>query len=55
MWGRSTAAVFLGMPLAALVVGVIALLSGDQKKIDEWRHEESVRRTEERRPDLLHD
>ena len=31
MWGRSTAAVFLGMPLAALIVGVIALLSGDQK------------------------
>lgn len=31
------------------------LLSGDQKKIDEWRHEESVRRTEQRRPDLLKD
>lgn len=31
------------------------LLSGDQKKIDEWRHEESLRRTEERRPDLLKD
>lgn len=31
MWGKSTAAVFLGMPLAALVVGFIALLSGDQK------------------------
>jgi len=29
------------------------LLSGDPKKIDEWRHEESLRRTEERRPDLL--
>jgi tRNA (guanine37-N1)-methyltransferase len=29
------------------------LLSGDPKKIEEWRHEESVRRTEERRPDLL--
>lgn len=29
------------------------LLSGDPKKIDEWRHDESVRRTEERRPDLL--
>ncbi|MEO6916330.1 MAG: tRNA (guanosine(37)-N1)-methyltransferase TrmD, partial [Chitinophagaceae bacterium] len=29
------------------------LLGGDQKKIDEWRYEESVRRTEERRPDLL--
>ncbi len=29
------------------------LLSGDPKKIDEWRHDESVKRTEERRPDLL--
>jgi tRNA (guanine37-N1)-methyltransferase len=29
------------------------LLSGDPKKIDDWRHEESLRRTEERRPDLL--
>jgi hypothetical protein len=31
MWGKSTAAVFLGMPLAALVVGFIALLSSDQR------------------------
>jgi tRNA (guanine-N1)-methyltransferase len=29
------------------------LLSGDPKKVDEWRHEEALRRTEERRPDLL--
>jgi tRNA (guanine37-N1)-methyltransferase len=29
------------------------LLSGDTKKIDEWRHEQAVKRTEERRPDLL--
>jgi len=29
------------------------LLSGDLKKIDEWRHEQAVNRTEERRPDLL--
>ncbi len=29
------------------------LLSGDPKLVDEWRHEESLRRTEERRPDLL--
>jgi len=29
------------------------LLSGHQGKIDEWRHEESVKRTKERRPDLL--
>ncbi|MHA4811749.1 tRNA (guanosine(37)-N1)-methyltransferase TrmD [Flavitalea flava] len=29
------------------------LLSGDPKKIEDWRYEESVRRTQERRPDLL--
>jgi tRNA (guanine37-N1)-methyltransferase len=29
------------------------LLSGNHKKIDEWRYEQSVKRTEERRPDLL--
>jgi tRNA (guanine37-N1)-methyltransferase len=29
------------------------LLSGDPKKVDEWRHEEAMKRTEERRPDLL--
>lgn len=29
------------------------LLSGDPKKIEDWRHEEAVRRTEERRPDLM--
>ncbi len=28
------------------------LLSGDHKKIDEWRNEQSVKRTNERRPDL---
>ncbi len=31
------------------------LLSGDPKKVDEWRYEEAVKRTEERRPDLLID
>jgi tRNA (guanine37-N1)-methyltransferase len=31
------------------------LLSGDPKKIDDWRHEQSQQRTEERRPDLLKD
>jgi tRNA (guanine37-N1)-methyltransferase len=31
------------------------LLSGDPKKVDEWRYEESLRRTRERRPDLLRD
>lgn len=29
------------------------LLSGDPRKIEDWRHEESVKRTQERRPDLL--
>jgi tRNA (guanine37-N1)-methyltransferase len=29
------------------------LMSGDHKKIEEWRHDESMRRTQERRPDLL--
>ena len=28
------------------------LLSGDLKKIDEWRHEQAVQRTQKRRPDL---
>ncbi len=29
------------------------LLSGDPKKVDEWRHDQSLKRTKERRPDLL--
>jgi tRNA (guanine37-N1)-methyltransferase len=29
------------------------LLCGDPKKIEAWRHDEAMRRTEERRPDLL--
>jgi tRNA (guanine37-N1)-methyltransferase len=29
------------------------LLSGDQKKIEDWRHDQAVKRTEDRRPDLL--
>ena len=29
------------------------LISGDHKKINEWREKESLRKTEERRPDLL--
>lgn len=29
------------------------LLSGDHKKIEDWRHEQSLIRTQERRPDLL--
>ena len=29
------------------------LLSGDHKKIDEWRKDQAIKRTEERRPDLL--
>jgi tRNA (guanine37-N1)-methyltransferase len=28
------------------------LLSGDHKKVDEWRLEQSIIRTRERRPDL---
>ncbi|WP_207495667.1 tRNA (guanosine(37)-N1)-methyltransferase TrmD [Aridibaculum aurantiacum] len=28
------------------------LLGGDPKKVDEWRHEQSIKRTKERRPDL---
>jgi tRNA (guanine37-N1)-methyltransferase len=30
------------------------LLSGDHAKVAAWRHEQSVRRTADRRPDLLH-
>jgi len=29
------------------------LLCGDPKKIDEWRHEQAVMRTEQKRPDLI--
>ncbi|MDB5211412.1 MAG: trmD [Sediminibacterium sp.] len=29
------------------------LLQGDPKKVEEWRHEQSMQRTRERRPDLL--
>jgi tRNA (guanine37-N1)-methyltransferase len=31
------------------------LLCGDPKKIDAWRHEQSLQRTEQRRPDIFHD
>ena len=31
------------------------LLSGNHAKIEAWRHEESLKRTKERRPDLLND
>lgn len=31
------------------------LMSGNHKLIDEWRHEQSVQRTKEKRPDLLDD
>lgn len=31
------------------------LLSGNHKLIEEWRHEQSVQRTKERRPDLFED
>lgn len=29
------------------------LLSGDHRKIEEWRHEQALKRTSERRPDLM--
>jgi tRNA (guanine37-N1)-methyltransferase len=29
------------------------LMGGNHKKIDEWRYEQSLQRTRERRPDLL--
>ena len=31
------------------------LLSGNFKAIDDWRHDEALRRTQARRPDLLED
>ncbi|MGZ8541170.1 MAG: tRNA (guanosine(37)-N1)-methyltransferase TrmD [Chitinophagaceae bacterium] len=31
------------------------LLSGDPKKVDEWRNDEALKRTSERRPDLLNE
>lgn len=31
------------------------LLSGHQAKVDEWRYEQSIQRTRERRPDLMKD
>lgn len=31
------------------------LLSGDPKKVEDWRYEQALRRTRERRPDLLRD
>lgn len=30
------------------------LLSGNHAKIEQWRHEQAIKHTEERRPDLLH-
>ena len=39
--------VFRGMEVPEI------LLSGDHAKIDEWRHNDSIKRTKERRPDLL--
>jgi tRNA (guanine37-N1)-methyltransferase len=29
------------------------LLSGDHRKIEEWRHDQALKRTEQRRPDLM--
>jgi tRNA (guanine37-N1)-methyltransferase len=28
-------------------------MSGNHKKIEEWRYEEALKRTEQKRPDLL--
>lgn len=42
-------AVYKGWPVPDV------LLSGHQAKIDEWRHEQSLERTKERRPNLLKD
>lgn len=39
--------IFKGMEVPSV------LLSGDHKKIDEYRHEEQIRKTKELRPDLL--
>jgi len=36
-----------GMPVPEI------LLSGDPRKIEDWRHEQSLQRTRQRRPDLL--
>lgn len=38
---------FMGMKVPKV------LLSGDHKKVEKWREEESLKRTKERRPDLL--
>ena len=38
---------FMGMKVPKV------LLSGDHKKVEQWREEESLKRTRERRPDLL--
>ena len=31
------------------------LLQGDPKKVDEWRYEQALQRTKDRRPDLMED
>jgi tRNA (guanine37-N1)-methyltransferase len=31
------------------------LLSGDPEKIEQWRHEQSIKRTQERRPGMMDD
>jgi tRNA (guanine37-N1)-methyltransferase len=31
------------------------LLQGDPKKVEEWRYEQAVQRTKDRRPDLMSD
>jgi tRNA (guanine37-N1)-methyltransferase len=43
----SRPAEFRGLPVPPI------LLTGDPKKVDEWRQEQAILRTKERRPDLL--
>jgi len=43
----SRPAEFKGLPVPPI------LLTGDPKKVDEWRQEQAILRTKERRPDLL--
>ena len=43
----SRPAEFRGLPVPAI------LLTGDHKKVEEWRQEQAMQRTKERRPDIL--
>ena len=43
----SRPAEFRGLPVPPI------LLTGDPKKVDDWRQEQAILRTKDRRPDLL--